>query len=66
LEKLDSLNAAVLGLKINGTAKAGALASFSSSDQYAENSPTQFSQAFTAFNLRLIASPISLTMIDVQ
>lgn len=66
LEKLDSLNAAVLGLKINGTAKAGALASFSSSDQYAENSPTQENQAFTDVNLRLTARPSSETMIDVQ
>ena len=66
LEKLDSLNAAVLGLKINGTAKAGALASFSASDQYAEESPTQENQAFTDVNLRLTARPSSETMIDVQ
>jgi len=66
LEKLDSLNAAVLGLKINGTAKAGALASFASSDQYANESPTQENQAFTDVNLRLTARPSSETMIDVQ
>ena len=66
LEKLDSLNAAVLGLKINGTAKAGVLASFSSSDQYAKESPTQENQAFTDANLRLTARPSSETMIDVQ
>ena len=66
LEKLDSLNAAVLGLKINGTAKAGVLASFASSDQYADNSPTQENQAFTDVNLRLTARPSSETMIDVQ
>ncbi len=66
LEKLDSLNAAVLGLKINGTAKAGVLASFSSSDQYAKESPTQENQAFTDVNLRLTARPSSETMIDVQ
>ncbi len=66
LEKLDSLNAAVLGLKINGSAKAGVLASFSSSDQYAEESPTQENQAFTDVNLRLTARPSSETMIDVQ
>ena len=66
LEKLDSLNAAVLGLKINGTAKAGLLASFSSSDQYAKESPTQENQAFTDVNLRLTARPSSETMIDVQ
>ena len=66
LEKLDSLNAAVLGLKINGTAKAGVLASFSSSDQYAEESPTQENQAFTDANLRITARPSSETMIDVQ
>jgi hypothetical protein len=66
LEKLDSLNAAVLGLKINGTAKAGLLASFSSSDQYADDSPTQENQAFTDANLRITARPSSETMIDVQ
>ena len=66
LEKLDSLNAAVLGLKINGTAKAGVRASFSSSDQYAAESPTQENQAFTDANLRLTARPSSETMIDVQ
>ena len=66
LEKLDSLNAAVLGLKINGTAKAGVLASFSSSDQYASDSPTQENQAFTDVNLRVTARPSSETMIDVQ
>ena len=66
LEKLDSLNAAVLGLKINGTAKAGALTSMSSSDQYAPNFPTQENQAFTDVNLRLTARPSSETMVDVQ
>ena len=66
LEKLDSLNAAVLGLKINGTAKAGVLASFASSDQFADNSPTQENQAFTDVILRLTARPSSETMIDVQ
>ena len=66
LEKLDSLNAAVLGLKINGTAKAGALASMASSDQFNDESPTQENQAFTDVNLRLTARPSSETMIDVQ
>ena len=66
LEKLDSLNAAVLGLKINGTAKAGVLSSFSSSDNYAEEGPTQENQAFTDVNLRFTARPSSETMIDVQ
>lgn len=66
LEKLDSLNAAVLGLKINGTAKAGVVASFASSDQFAKDAPTQENQAFTDANLRLTARPSSETMIDVQ
>ena len=66
LEKLDSLNAAVLGLKINGTAKAGAVASFATSDQFAKESPTQENQAFTDVNLRLTARPSSETMVDVQ
>ena len=66
LEKLDSLNAAVLGLKINGTAKAGVAGSFATSDQFAKESPTQENQAFTDVNLRLTARPSSETMIDVQ
>jgi hypothetical protein len=66
LEKLDSLNAAVLGLKINGTAKAGGLTSIASSDQFSSESPTQENQAFTDVNLRLTARPSSETMIDVQ
>ena len=66
LEKLDSLNAAVLGLKINGSAKAGGLVSIGNSDQYSSESPTQENQAFTDVNLRLSARPSSETMIDVQ
>lgn len=66
LEKLDSLNAAVLGLKLNGTATAGALASMASSDQFAPESPTQENQAYTDVNLKITARPSAETMVDVQ
>lgn len=66
LQKLDSLNAAVLGLKLNGTAKAGALTSMASSDQFASNSPTQENQAYTDMNLVLTARPSSETQVHLE
>ncbi len=66
LQKLDSLNAAVLGLKLNGTAKAGALASMASSDQFSDNSPTQENQAYTDVNLVLTARPSSETQVHLE
>ncbi|MCQ2104773.1 MAG: hypothetical protein MJZ26_03170 [Fibrobacter sp.] len=66
LQKLDSLNAAVLGLRINGTVKAGALASMSSSDQYSELSPTQENQAYSDANLVFTARPSSETQIHLE
>lgn len=66
LEKLDSINSAVLGLKLNGTAKAGVLTSMSSSDQFSDNSPTQETQAFTDVNLVLTARPSSESQIHIE
>ena len=66
LEKLDSLNAAVLGLKLNGTAKAGAIASLATSDQFSDDSPTHETQAYTDVNLLLTARPSSETMVSLQ
>lgn len=66
LEKLDSLNAAVLGLRLNGTVKAGALASMSASDQYSDISPTQENQAYSDANLVFTARPSSETKIHVE
>lgn len=66
LQKLDSLNAAVLGLRLNGTVKAGALASMSSSDQYSELSPTQENQAYTDANLVFTARPSSETQVHLE
>lgn len=66
LEKLDSLNSAVLGLRINGSAKAGALASMASSDQFSDISPTQENQAYTDVNLILTARPSSETEVRVE
>ena len=37
LQKLDSLNKSILGLRLGGTAKAGALTSMVSSDQLLDN-----------------------------
>ncbi len=66
LEKLDSLNDAVLGLRVNGSAKAGFLTSMAKSDQFADNSPTQESQAYTTVNLVFTARPSSETEVRVE
>lgn len=66
LETLDSLNDAVLGLRLNGTAKAGLSTSMASSDNFADESPTQENQAFTDVDLRFGANPSAETHIDVR
>ena len=66
LQKLDSLNAAVLGLKLNGSVKAGGLTSMAKSDQLSDDSPTQENQAYTDANLLLTARPSSETQVTLQ
>lgn len=66
LQKLDSLQEAVIGLKLNGTAKAGAIASLAKSDQFSDDSPTHETQAYTDVNLLLTARPSSETMVTLQ
>ena len=66
LQKLDSLSSAVLGLKFNGTLKAGALTSMAKSDQFSDDSPTQENQAFTDANLVLTARPSSETKATIE
>lgn len=66
LEKLDSLNDAVLGLRVNGSAKAGFLTSKASSDQFSDLSPTQESQAYTNVNLVFTARPSDETQVHVE
>lgn len=66
LETLDSLNRSVLGLRVNGTAKAGGNTSLASSDNLDEASPTQENQAFTDVDLRFGANPSAETHIDVR
>ena len=66
LETLDSLNDAVLGMRVNGTAKAGALTSIAKSDNFTDNSATQENQAFTDVDLRFGANPSAETNIDVR
>jgi hypothetical protein len=66
LQKLDSLNAAVLGLKLNGTLKAGGLTSMAKSDQFSDDSPTQENQMFTDANLVLTASPSAETQVHLE
>ncbi len=66
LHKLDSLNEAILGLRVSGTAKAGALTSMASSDEFAPVSPTQENQAYTDVNLKFLAQPSAETRINVQ
>lgn len=66
LETLDSLNDAVLGLRVNGTAKAGALTSMASSDNFSDESATQENQAYTDVDLRFGANPSAETHVDVR
>lgn len=66
LQKLDSLNDAVLGLRVNGTAKAGGLTSIGSSDDFSEDSPTQENLAYTDVDLRFRANPSAETHVDVR
>lgn len=66
LEKLDSLNDAVLGLRVNGSVRAGVLTSMASSDQFSEISPTQESQAYTNANLIFTAHPSAETEARVE
>jgi len=66
LQKLDSLSTAVLGLKFNGTVKAGALTSMAKSDQFSDDSPTQENQAFSDANLVLTARPSSETQATIE
>jgi len=66
LQKLDSLNQSILGLRLSGTAKAGAFTSMATSDQFAANSATQENQAYTDVNLKFLAQPSSETRINVQ
>ena len=66
LQKLDSLNAAVLGLKLNGTLKDGGLTSMAKSDDFTDNSPTQENQGYTDANLVLTARPSSETQVTIQ
>ncbi|MCQ2097700.1 MAG: hypothetical protein MJY87_07135 [Fibrobacter sp.] len=66
LHKLDSLNEAILGLRVSGTAKAGALTSMASSDEFAPVSPTQENQAYTDVNLKFLAQPSAETRVNVQ
>ena len=66
LQKLDSLNQSILGLRLGGTAKAGALTSMVSSDQLLDQSATQENQAYTDVNLKFLAQPSSETRLDVQ
>jgi hypothetical protein len=66
LQKLDSLSASVLGLKFNGTVKAGGLTSMAKSDQFSDDSPTQENQAYTDANLVLTARPSSETQATIE
>ena len=66
LETLDSLNDAVLGLRVNGTAKSGGLTSIAKSDNFAKESATQENQAYTDVDLKFGANPSAETHVDVR
>ena len=65
-QKTLSLQESVLGLKLNGVAKAGAVASLANSDQFSEDSPTHETQAFTDMDLWMTARPSSETMVTLK
>lgn len=66
LQKLDSLDASVLGLRINGTVKAGGLSSKAHFSSVNPDGPKQENEAYTDANLRFTARPSSETKVDVQ
>lgn len=66
LEKLDSLNASVLGFRLGGTVKAGALSSWLSSDQLDAQSPSRENQAYSDANLVMTATPSAETKVRVE
>lgn len=66
MEKLDSLNASVLGLRINGTARGGMLSSKVSSDQMDDSATTRENQGYIDANLKLTAQPSSETKVRVE
>ncbi len=66
LQKLDSLQESVLGLKLNGTAKAGAAVSMAKSSQFSDDSPTDETQAYSDVNLMMTARPSSESMVTLQ
>lgn len=66
LDKLDSLNSAVLGFRLGGTVKGGILSSTLSSDQLADQSPSRENQAYTDANLIMTARPSAETEARVE
>lgn len=66
LNQLDSMESSVLGLRLNGSAKAGALVSNAKSDQFDKKSPTRETQAYTDVNLAFKARPSSESEIHVE
>ncbi|MBR4784777.1 MAG: hypothetical protein IK012_05925 [Fibrobacter sp.] len=66
LQKLDSLNKAILGLRLGGTAKAGGAISQVHSNQLADYSATKENELYTDVNLKFLAQPSSETRLDVQ
>ena len=66
LNQLDSLDASILGLRVNGTAKAGFLSSTVDSDQLMDPSTSRENQAHSDVNLVLQARPSSETAVRVE
>lgn len=66
LQTLDSLNTSVMGLRLGGTAKAGALSSTMSSDQLVNGTDYRETQAYTDVNLVATARPSSETEARVE
>lgn len=66
LNTLDSMNSAVMGLRVGGTAKAGVLSSTMSSDQLRDGTDYRENQAYTDVNFVVTARPSEETQARVE
>jgi len=66
IQKLDSIDNSVMGLRLGGTATAGFISSKLTSDPLSPNSPTRDNQAYTHLKLRLDARPSKETNARVE
>lgn len=66
LDKLDSMNSAVMGLRVGGTARGGVLSSTLSSDELLNKNDYRETQAYSDVNLAVTARPSDETEARVE